>query len=266
MSTTSTQHVQESHSSEGEDSGAGSLAERRALHNSVERTRREALNAKFTHLAQQLPSLSHIHRPSKSVIISHCLDMIVDLREAKAENEALRQEIHYLHSFIAGQRRPSPPKVQQRSNLVHGEGLNSLEPSKSPPSLQPGHVVSIRTPSPGNYSQHLMGNVASMPLATDARSTIPLDQGSMNVAVPVAWSNPMYGSMQQPMYAQVPYPDNAGDYRMARTSESSASTRISENYEPIDHNTSRIYQDGLNHNSGHESQMNSQYYRPDLYL
>lgn len=93
----------ESHSSEGEDCVAGVLAERRAWHNSVERVRREALNAKFTDLAQQLPSLAHIHRPSKSVIISHCLDMVTDLRDLTAENKSLKEEIEHLRTCLQHQ-------------------------------------------------------------------------------------------------------------------------------------------------------------------
>lgn len=74
----------------------GSLADRRAIHNSVERTRREALNAKFSLLAQTIPSLQHVHRPSKSTIISHCIDMTHEMREVKMENLRLRQELESL--------------------------------------------------------------------------------------------------------------------------------------------------------------------------
>lgn len=116
---------QPSHSSENDDNTPGSLAERRALHNSVERTRREALNAKFTYLAQQMPSLSHIHRPSKSVIISHCLDMVVDLRDTKSENETLRQEVRYLRSCLASKRQPSPRQHRGSSEHLMGDARTS---------------------------------------------------------------------------------------------------------------------------------------------
>lgn len=130
-----------SNSSENDDNTAGSLAERRALHNSVERTRREALNAKFTYLAQQMPSLSHIHRPSKSVIISHCLDMVVELRDTKSENDTLRQEIRYLRSCLANKRPPSPR--QRRSTSEHRTGDSRISPAVA-------HMV--RNPQVANYS------------------------------------------------------------------------------------------------------------------
>lgn len=80
---------------------ACNFADYRALHNSMERRRREALNVKFAYLAQQLPSLSHKHRPSKPIIIDHCLYMVAALREAQSENNLLRQQIMYLQSCSA---------------------------------------------------------------------------------------------------------------------------------------------------------------------
>lgn len=122
-------------SSEGEDSVAETLAERRALHNSVERTRREALNSKFTHLAQQLPSLAHIHRPSKSVIISHCLDMVVELKDIKAENEALKQELFHMR-LSSGTASGTPLRSQLRLNpsdvLASSRSYDGMESNSSP--------------------------------------------------------------------------------------------------------------------------------------
>lgn len=47
-------------------------AERRATHNAVERARRETLNGRFMDLAAALPSMAHVKRPSKSMIVNKC--------------------------------------------------------------------------------------------------------------------------------------------------------------------------------------------------
>lgn len=51
---------------------APNTAERRATHNAVERARRETLNGRFMDLAAALPSMSHVKRPSKSMIVNRC--------------------------------------------------------------------------------------------------------------------------------------------------------------------------------------------------
>lgn len=167
-----------SHSSENDDNTAGSLAERRALHNSVERTRREALNAKFTYLAQQMPSLSHIHRPSKSVIISHCLDMVVELRDVKLENETLRQEVQYFRSCLAGKRQPSPR--QQRSN---GKQL----PSDT--RISPGANHIMRNPQVATYAS-VIPTYASHPSDNQtARRSDGRHHPNMITSLPTAYSD-----------------------------------------------------------------------------
>lgn len=134
--------VKQSPSSGEEDTVPESLAERRALHNSVERSRREALNSKFSHLAQLMPSLSHIHRPSKSVIISHCLDMVTELKDTKAENERLKQQLNQL--------RLSAGLSPMASQMVHrGSLTGSIDSQFSPPLVAGG---TLRTPSPSHIA------------------------------------------------------------------------------------------------------------------
>lgn len=136
---------------EEEDTVPETLAERRALHNSVERSRREALNAKFTHLSQIMPSLSHIHRPSKSVIISHCLDMVTDLKDSRAENERLKKQIVQMRSLGTFSPRGSHLNPH-RASLPSSSDL-----SLSPPLMSLSS--SGRTPSPSKFQQAIYTEV-----------------------------------------------------------------------------------------------------------
>lgn len=73
----------------GEASAAGpkrrsrrppNTAERRATHNAVERARRETLNGRFMDLAAALPSMAHVKRPSKSMIVNKCERFVLSAR------------------------------------------------------------------------------------------------------------------------------------------------------------------------------------------
>jgi hypothetical protein len=80
-------------------------AERRATHNAVERQRRETLNGRFLDLANLLPNLSQIRRPSKSSIVNSSIAHIQasrrhrslasrELRLLKLESDTLRRELN----------------------------------------------------------------------------------------------------------------------------------------------------------------------------
>ena len=126
-------------SSDDDDHVPESLAERRALHNSVERSRREALNAKFSHLAQVMPSLSHIHRPSKSVIISHCLDMVSELKDTKAENDRLQKHINQMRFELLAN---SQNKMSNSIDSGHTPSLISSNLSGRSPSPRTAYAMS----------------------------------------------------------------------------------------------------------------------------
>ena len=53
-----------------------SSAARRANHNATERQRRETLNVRFQELAQRVPSLKDVRKPSKSQIVTKSLDYV----------------------------------------------------------------------------------------------------------------------------------------------------------------------------------------------
>jgi len=103
-------------------------AERRATHNAVERQRRETLNGRFLDLAQLLPNLSQIRRPSKSSIVNSSIAHIHasrrhralaarELRLLKHETDALRRELNEWRD------RAGIPRVEEP---IRGEGFGMV--------------------------------------------------------------------------------------------------------------------------------------------
>ncbi|KAJ3014654.1 hypothetical protein HKX48_005028 [Thoreauomyces humboldtii] len=78
------------------------MAERRAYHNATERARRENLNLRFQDLAQALPSLSTIRKPSKSVIVNHSLQFVQEIkRKVAIKDQALGSLRNYSASLLS---------------------------------------------------------------------------------------------------------------------------------------------------------------------
>ncbi|BGP30799.1 hypothetical protein JCM10296v2_002556 [Rhodotorula toruloides] len=102
-------------------------ADKRATHNAVERKRRESLNTRFLDLAKALPTMQHIKRPSKAVIVTKALDYVYDslLRERALveENNQLRVEVDALRAKL---------------------GLPSLPPPKPLPECRPATQSTLR--------------------------------------------------------------------------------------------------------------------------
>lgn len=115
---------------------AENMAERRALHNSIERTRREALNAKFSQLAGVMPSLHNVHRPSKSVIISHCLDMVQELKQVRRENARLKREVEILRRA-----------TREAAHAAHASGQHQQQGQ-----YVPDHTASVASNTPSDFS------------------------------------------------------------------------------------------------------------------
>ncbi|KAH6886637.1 hypothetical protein BKA70DRAFT_1410071 [Coprinopsis sp. MPI-PUGE-AT-0042] len=107
-------------------------AERRATHNAVERQRRETLNGRFLDLAQLLPNLSQIRRPSKSSIVNSSIAHIHasrrhrmlasrELRQLRAEADALRREVNEWRSRQNLPLVDEPPRSDGFNIIVSGE-------------------------------------------------------------------------------------------------------------------------------------------------
>ncbi|KAI8919920.1 hypothetical protein DFJ77DRAFT_450474 [Powellomyces hirtus] len=98
---------------------AVNMAERRAYHNATERARRENLNHRFQELAQALPSLISVRKPSKSVIVNHSLQFVTDvkrkmeikdraLNSLRNQNAALLTEMNKLKEILGLPQTPAP--------------------------------------------------------------------------------------------------------------------------------------------------------------
>ena len=76
-------------------------AEKRTMHNAVERSRRETLNSKFLSLARMLPTLASYRRPSKSQIVNAALEhAYFSRRQRMLASEVLRRLVEEREALI----------------------------------------------------------------------------------------------------------------------------------------------------------------------
>ncbi|KAJ3191828.1 hypothetical protein HK101_007353 [Irineochytrium annulatum] len=86
-------------------------AEKRASHNAIERARRESLNIRFQELAQGIPSLNSVRKPSKAVIVSRAIDHVAEsnarievktraLAAIRDRNRELLMEVNRLRDIL----------------------------------------------------------------------------------------------------------------------------------------------------------------------
>ncbi|KAJ3197393.1 hypothetical protein HK101_003819 [Irineochytrium annulatum] len=84
---------------------------RRANHNAIERARRESLNIRFQELAQGIPSLNSVRKPSKAVIVARAIDHVVEsnarievksraLATIRERNQELLMEVNRLRDIL----------------------------------------------------------------------------------------------------------------------------------------------------------------------
>ncbi|KAK4050163.1 hypothetical protein OIV83_003734 [Microbotryomycetes sp. JL201] len=140
-------------------------ADKRASHNATERARRENLNGRFMTLAEALPSMHKVKRPSKSVIVNKALEFVYEAQVKEQtlvkENEELRREVNQLRSQLGlppltqqtSAARPKPRAYtaprQQSDSLVTSMGSLDTSSTSSPPRLQQNRSPSVSSvPSP----------------------------------------------------------------------------------------------------------------------
>ncbi|GAA5946584.1 hypothetical protein JCM3765_000309 [Sporobolomyces pararoseus] len=139
-------------------------ADKRATHNAVERARRESLNGRFSVLAESLPTMKNIKRPSKAMIVNKALDFVYDaqLRERTLvqENNELRREVDQLRARLGMPPLPPPaplpqskpatqPTMRKSKKVQSVKASSSLKNAQSESSVQPPQVAgdSESTPS-----------------------------------------------------------------------------------------------------------------------
>ncbi|GAA6009221.1 hypothetical protein JCM11491_004233 [Sporobolomyces phaffii] len=139
-------------------------ADKRATHNAVERARRESLNGRFSVLAESLPTMKNIKRPSKAMIVNKALDFVYDaqLRERTLvqENNELRREVDQLRARLGMPPLPPPAPLPQskpatQATLRKNKKAQALKASAATSSLKnvsesvsPTHAVSATASSP----------------------------------------------------------------------------------------------------------------------
>ncbi|KAI8995948.1 hypothetical protein BC832DRAFT_310947 [Gaertneriomyces semiglobifer] len=114
-------------------SSSTNMAEKRAYHNATERARRENLNNRFQELAHSLPSLADVRKPSKSVIVNHCLTYVAETKKKlehkdrnisslKARNAALIEEVNQLRMTLGMPPTPTTVDTDDDDASVKREG------------------------------------------------------------------------------------------------------------------------------------------------
>ncbi|KAJ3067198.1 hypothetical protein HK102_007476 [Quaeritorhiza haematococci] len=100
------------------------LAEKRANHNAIERARRENLNFRFQILASNIPTLAHVRKPSKSVIVQKSIEYLKEVHRRTEQrdralkifhdkNEQLREEVNKLRSLLGMTALPVSPEEKE---------------------------------------------------------------------------------------------------------------------------------------------------------
>ncbi|GAA5866159.1 hypothetical protein JCM1840_005093 [Sporobolomyces johnsonii] len=138
-------------------------ADKRATHNAIERARRESLNGRFMTLAEALPTMANIKRPSKAMIVTKALDFVYDaqLREHTLikENNDLRREVDQLRARLGMPPLP-PPQPLPESRMATQSTM------RRPKKMQSGDSALTNAP--------LSASVSEASVATSgAQSTSP---------------------------------------------------------------------------------------------
>ncbi|KAK4047776.1 hypothetical protein OIO90_006075 [Microbotryomycetes sp. JL221] len=180
-------------------------ADKRATHNAIERARRENLNGRFMTLAEALPTMHKVKRPSKSVIVNKALEFVYEAQVKEQtlvkENNELRREVNSLRQQLGlpplappvapapafkspsgyGGRRTSDSLVSSMSSLdTNGASPQQqqqqqavqLSPSSSSFPSPPSTVAATSEPSP---VMPLVPTAGMFPNVTTTYETSPVD-------------------------------------------------------------------------------------------
>lgn len=212
------------------------MAEKRNQHNAIERARRESLNGRFMTLAEALPSMAHVKRPSKSVIVNKALEFVFDAQVKEhaliKENNELRRQVDQLRLRLSMP--PLPPPVPLPSAAAMPQFNRSfsgadLEDLKEEISGANGLVLAEQTNSPEMLQQH--PSPASYVQAHAAAHTSPAssimaggigDGMSPQIAYPTLFGqSPVPSSAGSPTHS-AGSPNESADVAAARLAASAA--------------------------------------------
>jgi hypothetical protein len=189
-------------------------AEKRANHNAIERARRESLNIRFLELAASLPSLQHVRKPSKAVIVGKSIEFIQEAKQRldvktrslqliRQQNEELKREINQLRQELGKAPVLFPDNIDMdlvfEANLEHQKELELSQPDhRYVPS--PG-LGSFRTGSPMDLLEEDDEDDKKSSFGS-AKDDKRLSQGSY----PISVSQPMVSSPLTSYFPQVSSP------------------------------------------------------------
>jgi len=180
-------------------SGPGA-ADKRATHNAIERARRESLNGRFMTLAEALPSMANVKRPSKSIIVNKALDFVYEAQVKEhaliKENNDLRRQVDQLRARVGMP--PLPPPAP-----LPGASCATKDKKSSPSSTK------VPSPAPTSASdvsaafQHQQDFTASpQSIMTDQQPLpSPVSSFASDPAPSPALSAPSFGGLPLPSLA-----------------------------------------------------------------
>ncbi|KAM3584015.1 hypothetical protein VKS41_003984 [Umbelopsis sp. WA50703] len=192
---------------EGKLATGANSADKRMVHNAMERVRRETLNTKFQELAYALPTLRTVRRPSKSQIVQRALEFVrsafiqerlyqKQITTLKRENELLIAQLDSIRNKLSNQLNAevfgvhmkkgdadfilddNPPLQQQHAEDEDDRSTESWE------------FDALGLANPSVYLSSLM-NTGAFP-----RSSIPQPSTSYEAAGPLSFELQSFNALQ----------------------------------------------------------------------
>ncbi|KAL8284086.1 hypothetical protein RQP46_005199 [Phenoliferia psychrophenolica] len=175
-------------------------ADKRATHNAIERARRESLNGRFMTLAEALPSMVNVKRPSKSIIVNKALDFVFDAQVKEhaliKENNDLRRQVDQLRARLG--MAPLPPPAPLLAPVSKGsKSASSSSTYHQSFSSAAGEVM-------GDDTGPLVGSPGSIASSPATAPTSPIDMASSPT---LAYPN-MFGAAPSPSMSSMSSMDN----------------------------------------------------------
>lgn len=176
-------------------------ADKRATHNAIERARRENLNGRFMTLAEALPSMADVKRPSKSIIVNKALEFVYDAQIKEnalvQENNELRREVDQLRARLGMPALPPPNPLPGSDKTRSGKGSKS----QRPPLVKAKTLPSFATITPpDNVADEInaaMGIIGTSPTSEQASTDSPASTNGMCTSPGVQSFLPMFSPLSE---------------------------------------------------------------------
>jgi hypothetical protein len=213
-------------------------AEKRANHNAIERARRESLNIRFLGLAASLPTLQHVRKPSKAVIVSKSIEYIQETKQRldvksrslqliRQQNEELKREVNMLRQELGKAPVLFPDNIDMdlvfEANLEHQKELEQQEhrfvPSPISGSFRTGSPLDLLEEDDEDDKRSTFG---SMSVHDDKRMS------QISASFPISISQPAVSSPLSTYFPQIPSPIQFQQMPMSKPPMSSLSGSLNQ--------------------------------------